>query len=104
MPRFKSKCPFCSDNSWINWYHDGCSSNKGENIDIDGYLECNDCHDRWHLINTSFYCSSHSDWRCFTKKSQIRTLWALIAKIDNIDDDYLDKLQSNIEKEWDRTH
>ena len=34
MPRFKSKCPFCSDNSWINWYHSGCSSNKGENIDV----------------------------------------------------------------------
>ncbi len=104
MPRFKSKCPFCTDNSWINWYHSGCSSIKGEDIDIDGYIQCNDCYKRWHLVETSFYCSTHCDWKEFTKKSQLRTLISLIAKVDNINDDYLDKLQENLIAEWDRTH
>ena len=104
MPRFVSKCPFCSDNSWRDWHHYGCPSGNGEHIDIDGYITCDYCDKRWHLIETEFFCSTHSSWKSFMKKSQLRTLIAAISKIDSIDDDFLDRLQENVIDKWDETH
>lgn len=104
MPRFISKCPFCSNNDYINWCHTGCSSAKGEEIDIYGYIKCNDCLKRWHLFDNSFHCTTHDIKKKITKKSQIRTLVCLICKIDNIDDNFLDQLQENLISEWDRIH
>lgn len=106
MPKFVSKCPFCADNSWKYWHHYGCPSGNGEHIDINGYLSCDYiwCHKSWHLIETEFFCDTHSSWKCFTKKSQLRTLIASISKIDSIDDDFLDTLQENVIDKWNATH
>ena len=104
MPRFKSKCLFCRDNNVINWKHVGCSGEKGENIDKYGYIECNDCHKKIKLINQKFYCSTNSEYRTITSRRQIRSLIALIEKIDGINDDFLDELEENLITEWDRTH
>ena len=104
MPKFKSKCVFCTDNSIINWSHEGCSSSKGENIDIEGYVTCNDCGKKMDVIAMRFYCSTHKEHKSFTKNSQIRALITLISKNDGIDDDFLDTLYENLKKRWDDTH
>ena len=101
MPRFKSKCPFCSNNDWKNWYHTGCSSSKGEDIDIEGYITCNDCNKKMDLLDMNFYCDTHSKNMSFTRKIQLRSL---ICLLDNIDDDFLDILEENLLKRWDKTH
>lgn len=104
MPRFKSKCPFCTDNDWIEWKHSECPDSYGENIDIEGYITCNYCNKKMDLLTMDFYCKTNQEYRVFNRKMQIRTLIALICKIDNIDDDFLDTLQDNLINRWDRTH
>ena len=102
MPRFVSKCPFCDDNRYRHWYHDGCPSEYKEYIDIEGNITC-DCGKKWHLLNMSFYCSTHSCMKNFTKKHQILRLIAHINKFE-IDDDFWDQLLENVIRKWDATH
>ena len=103
MPRFVSKCPFCDDNRYRHWYHDGCPSEYKEYIDIEGNITC-DCGDKWHLVNTKFYCSTHSSWKYVTSEIKLRYLLACICKIDEADDEFLDKLGENVVGKWGATH
>ena len=106
MPRFVSKCPFCEDNTYKYWHHYGCPSGNGEQIDSDGYITCDyyGCRKTWHLIETEFFCNTHSSWKSFTKKCQLRTLINAISKIDSIDDDFLDELQDNVIAKWNKNN
>ena len=103
MPRFVSKCPFCDDNTYKYWHHEGCPSDYKEYIDIEGNITC-DCGDKWHLVDMKFYCRTHSSWRFL--KSRIKLLYLLtsICKINSIDDDFIDTLGENVVKRWKATH
>lgn len=103
MPRFASKCPFCEDNRYKYWHHEGCPSGYKEYIDIEGNITC-DCGDKWHLVNTKFYCSTHSSWKIFTDEIRLYILLGNICKIDSVDDDFVDKLGKNVLQKWKDTH
>ena len=103
MPRFVSKCPFCDDNSYHYWYHEGCPTDYKEYIDVEGYITC-DCGKKWHLINMGFYCATHNSMKSLTSKIKLMFLLAGISKTDSIDDDFLDRLGENVCKKWDDTH
>ena len=96
---FRCKCPFCDDNSWINWSHAGCSSSKGMDIDIEGYVTCNDCGKRMNLLDMNFYCKTLNENISFTRKSQLRKII-----VDSIDDEFLDTIIENLLIRWDKTH
>jgi len=96
---FRCRCPFCDDNSLINWSHEGCSSSKGMDIDIEGYVTCNDCGKRMDLLDMNFYCKTLNEKKSFTSISQLRKFFVV-----DIDNDSLDTLIENLFIRWNKTH
>ena len=97
--KFRCRCPFCDDNSWINWSHEGCSSSKGMDIDIEGYVTCNDWGKRANLLDMNFYGKTLNENISFTRKSQLSKII-----VDSIDDEFLDSIIENLLIRWDKTH
>ena len=98
MPKFRTKCPFCPDNRWIDWYHDGCLRNEGIYINSEGYLECNYCGARWHIAETIFDLNAHSCRRSHYQKVSKKILLRIISSIDNLDDDDFDIIRQQLNR------
>ena len=50
MPKFRTLCPSCSNMNLITWHHVGCPEFYGEEIDINGYVNC-DCGANFHILD-----------------------------------------------------
>lgn len=104
MPRFRTLCPVCSNMNLITWHHVGCPSYYQEYIDINGYVTC-DCGVRFHILDGRYNCSSNFHGNSFdpvTSSIRLRKILSMCTKLDGYNDCWLDALQTNIIREFDR--
>ena len=104
MPRFRTLCPACSNMNLITWHHVGCPSYYQEYIDIDGNVTC-DCGANFHILDGKYNCGSsyHGDsYDPVTNRIRLRKILAMLTKVDDYDDDWVDTLETNVLKEWDK--
>lgn len=104
MPLFRSLCPACSNMKLITWHHAGCPDYYYEYIDINGNISC-DCGTRFHILDGEYNCgSSYHGYRYdpVVSKIRLRKILAMLTKVDNYDDIWIDNLETNILREWDR--
>lgn len=104
--RFRSLCPACSNRDLITWHHKGCPDGYKEYIDIEGYITC-ECNKRFHILDADYNCGSgvhNNKYDPVTSRARLRKIFCMCAKIDTTDDDWVDRLEDNILKEWDRRH
>ena len=107
MPRFRTLCPACTNMELITWHHVGCPNNYKQYIDINGYVTC-DCGTRFHVIDGLYNCgleAYHGDsFDPITSESRIRLrkILSMCTKVDGYEDNWIDTLESNILKEFDK--
>ena len=106
MPRFRTLCPSCSKMHLTTWHHVGCPSYYQEYIDINGNVTC-DCGTNFHILDGRYNCGSNYHGYSYdpvTSRIRLRKILSMLTKVDGYDDDWLDTLETNIIKEWDRRH
>ena len=104
MPLFRSLCPACSNMKLITWHHAGCPDYYYEYIDINGNISC-DCGTRFHILDGEYNCQSNFHgirYAPVVSKIRLRTIFSMLIKSYQYNDQFIDNLETNILREWDR--
>ena len=104
--RFRSYCPSCPNMDFITWHHKDCPSGYKEFIDIKGYITC-ECGKRFHILDGYYNCGSsdhNNKYDPITNRIRLTRIFGMTAKIDRVGDKWIDEMQENIYKEWERRH
>ena len=104
MPRFRTLCPACRNMNLITWHHVGCPSFYEEQIDIYGNVSC-DCGTTFHILDGNYNCGNSFHGNSYDpvcSEFRLRKILAMLTKIDGYDDNWIDTLETNVLREWDR--
>lgn len=104
MPLFRSLCPACSNMNLITWHHVGCPDYYNEYIDVNGNISC-DCGTRFHILDGEYNCQSNFHgirYAPVVSKIRLRKIFAMLIKSYQYNDQFIDNLETNILREWDR--
>lgn len=104
MPLFRSLCPACSNMNLITWHHVGCPDYYNEYIDIYGIVTC-DCGTRFHILDGQYNCKSNYHgirYDPVVSRIRLRKILSMLIKSYQYNDQFIDDLETNILREWDR--